>query len=64
MLPTEETTKTMNVFKEKKKGEAGMLAIEADDMGKKDSGDIKDKEDDEIAVYQFINDNGKFFDEK
>ena len=64
MLPTEETTKTMNFFKEKKKGEAGMLAIEADDMGKKDSGDIKDKEDDEIAVYQFINDNGKFFDEK
>ena len=63
MLPTEETTKTMNTFNEKKKGEAGIPAIEADEL-KKENGEIKDKEDDEISMYQFIHDNGKFFDEK
>ena len=61
MLPTEETTKTMNTFKEKKKEEA---APEADDINKKENGEIKEKEEDEISMYQFINENGKFFDEK
>ena len=57
MLPTEETTKVINTFNEKQKGEAGM-AITKNEIDKKES----DKE--KQMMNKFIKDNGKFFDEK
>jgi hypothetical protein len=64
MLPTEETTKAINTFNEKQKGEAGVTITEAkEDINNIESSDIKDSKE-EGLMRQYINDNGKFFDEK
>ena len=64
MLPTEETTKAINNFNEKQKGEAGVPITESkEDINLIESSDSKDEKEEEL-MRQYINDNGKFFDEK
>ena len=63
MLPTEETTKAINTFNEKQKGEAGVPITEVKENPENNIQDIDDKGEEE-EMETFIKENGKFFDEK
>ena len=62
MLPTEETTKAINTFNEKQKGEAGVPITESKDSLENNNYEINKKEEEEMR--KFIEKNGVFFDEK